>query len=225
MPEKPCRVCGRPATAARGLCQAHYHRWTKAGRPDLDAWPAEQRAREAAPPPPPPACRVCDRPAEQRGLCHAHYERWRRWGRPDLDEWVAAFREGRLNICTICGRGYNGYHGSQTCSRACDQERRRRAALAYFYALPPEQREEVYRRQMDRNRRASEARQVEIRCQGPGCDVTFRGMPGRKFCSKRCRDREAARHRDEIRKRVRDFDAARLATELIRKLEGEDEGS
>jgi integrase len=88
----PCRVpgctrVGRP----RGLCAGHYHRWRKAGSPELAAFAA------AAGPPllrgrPPAPCRVagCRHSSHHGELCSHHDHAWGEAGKPELGPWLAA---------------------------------------------------------------------------------------------------------------------------------------
>jgi len=160
-------------------------------------------------------CLVCCLKAVARsGLCHMHNERWRRWGKPAIEEWVQAYREERLNICEICGRGWNGYHGSRTCSTDCDMERRRRLALERWNAKSDEYREEMMRRSLARNRARAAERKVEIVCSI--CQEPFVGHNFRKTCNKpHCQYEAVRRNSNEINKKRRQIVyAARLGKQL-----------
>lgn len=93
-----CRVqrCGYGVSRS-GLCQLHYQRWDRSGRPDLDRWLADPPA--VLQPPPDAACRIghCELwPQGSAPLCHAHAATWRANGRPDLDVFAAGFAAGRV---------------------------------------------------------------------------------------------------------------------------------
>ncbi|MFD8532266.1 tyrosine-type recombinase/integrase [Streptosporangium canum] len=87
-----CRVPSCPTSISfttKELCQGHYQRWKKAGRPDLEAFSAEEAAamltrmmiRSCA-------IRGCRRVRKAKGLCNRHLYRWRSSGEPDLDIWA-----------------------------------------------------------------------------------------------------------------------------------------
>jgi integrase len=87
----PCGVEGcRRSARGLGLCQGHYLRWVKAGRPDLGAFTTAtdprwrlQRPNEV--------CRVaaCGYGVARGGMCPLHAQRFQRSGRPDLNAWLA----------------------------------------------------------------------------------------------------------------------------------------
>ena len=86
-----CAVPACPRSArGHGLCQGHYLRWVKAGRPSVDAFAAttDPRWRRQRPN---GACKVeqCGYGVACAGLCQLHHQRWHRSGRPDLDAWLA----------------------------------------------------------------------------------------------------------------------------------------
>ncbi len=135
-------------------------------------------------------CRICGEKATHAvGLCHTHGERWRRWGKPPVEEWVAAFLAGALNTCTVCGRTWNGYHGSRTCSPECEMERRRREALARWHAKSEAEKAAATRRAKERTQRRSEERLVTVAC--AICGAHFVGLPFRRFCSAPCRSKRS----------------------------------
>ncbi len=105
----PCLVpaCQRLARG-HGMCAGHHHRWTKAGRPDVDQFatttdPGWARQR------PNRACRIeaCGYGVARQGLCQSHAQRWERSGRADVDEWLAAgpplVRKPIADTCQIPG--------------------------------------------------------------------------------------------------------------------------
>jgi hypothetical protein len=85
-----CRVAGCERSArGLGLCQGHYLRWVKRGRPDLDvfATSTDPRWRRQQPN---QVCRVvgCGYGVARGGMCELHSRRWERSRRPDLDTWL-----------------------------------------------------------------------------------------------------------------------------------------
>lgn len=117
---------------------------------------------------PDPAPRICllcaEKSVSKVGLCHTHRERWGRWGKPPLEEWCQAFREQRLNACEVCGKGWNGHHGSRTCSDACDRKRRARIALERFHAMNPEARRRMSLLQQEAERDRRKALRSPMPC-------------------------------------------------------------
>lgn len=146
-------------------------------------------------------CELCDERAVTRGLCHTHDARWRRWGKPPRSEWIAAFREGRLNHCRICGNDFNGYHGAETCSPDCDAERRRRDALERWHGLPAEEKQTANARAKARRRQRSAAKKTRLTC--PICGTQFHDFPHKKFDKPECRRANEAIQRRDIRHRQR----------------------
>jgi integrase len=108
---KPCVFadCDRPRRH-HGLCNGHYLRWRKQGRPDLagfmaDPGPSQIGRRELG------ACTVrgCRYGLSGHGVCQRHRDKWERAGRPDVAVWAAAVpaleSDGRLecqlSFCTL----------------------------------------------------------------------------------------------------------------------------
>jgi hypothetical protein len=85
-----CRVGGcRRAARGHGLCQGHYLRWVKQGRPDLEVFTATTDpgwARQR----PNGCCRVdgCGYGLARSGLCQLHWQRFARSGGGDLQVWL-----------------------------------------------------------------------------------------------------------------------------------------
>jgi integrase len=82
--------CGRQS-AAYGLCQEHYRRWARAGRPDpgqfaATAQPVPRHGHAVL-----PECRVpgCGFGAKRHRLCPRHDRAWRRAAEPELNAWLA----------------------------------------------------------------------------------------------------------------------------------------
>jgi hypothetical protein len=173
MPEVPaCRLCEAPGVAALGLCNKHYHRYRAAGKPALEPWIEGQLALERdGGPSRRRRCLVCGQPADAWGLCHKHAERYRRAGKPELEPWVARQRaQDDLRVaCVICGTPFHAYQGRLTCSRACYEERLRRAARARLHAETPDRRAERLRRRNERDRLR--------RAAPPGDDAPGGGTP------------------------------------------------
>ncbi len=106
--------CPRPAQA-RDLCRGHRHRWTKAGKPDLDTYRSTTdpvtKGRGGL-----RACVVagCQRGIARAGLCHSHFGRWHTAGRPDQAAWSldqplilaqAGPRECQVSSCGLLVEG------------------------------------------------------------------------------------------------------------------------
>ena len=181
---------------------------------DLLRIPAGRAAcRQAARP-----CLVCGEPSVCRaGLCHTHQERWRRWGKPSPAEWAAAFREGRLNTCAVCGRHWNGYHGCRHCSPECRAAWKREVALARYHALSPEAKREAVHRSLARGRARRAARVEAKPC--AVCGTPFEGFPHQILCGRpRCRARNTTRGSRAYRDRRAAREAAELGAELERRL-------
>jgi integrase len=86
-----CRVAGCERSARGwGLCQGHYLRWVKQGRPDLELFAASTDPRWVRQQPN-QRCQVagCGYGSARSGMCQLHAQRWHRAGRPDLDRWLA----------------------------------------------------------------------------------------------------------------------------------------
>jgi hypothetical protein len=87
-----CAVTGCVRSSRRqGLCQAHFRRWDRAGRPEQQAWAAAADpsvlGHRSLRPCRWPGCR-CGQFRHQ--LCYAHARAWDTHGRPDLPRWLAA---------------------------------------------------------------------------------------------------------------------------------------
>jgi integrase len=82
--------CPRPLRA-RGLCQGHYNRWFRQGRPPLEEYRATTSpalsGRKAPRPCVAPGCRYC---RSYQGFCDWHDRAWKRAGRPDRAMWLPA---------------------------------------------------------------------------------------------------------------------------------------
>jgi len=85
----PCRVptCDRQQFLRR-LCDGHWQRWKRQGRPDMETFvhtvgPVTGHG-------PLNECTVdgCGYGVAQHGLCHTHFDRWKRAGRPDQASWL-----------------------------------------------------------------------------------------------------------------------------------------
>lgn len=79
--EATCSVAGCDRDVnARGLCKAHYYRWSRYGDPLGTPLPRAPRPRKVKPP-----CTIdgCARPQYGRGWCENHYARHRRTGTTD----------------------------------------------------------------------------------------------------------------------------------------------
>ena len=82
-------ACPRPVHA-RGLCQGHRFRWSKAGKPGLTddvrttdpVTKGRARLRSCAVP-------SCLRGSARRSMCHTHYRRWVSAAQPERDRWLS----------------------------------------------------------------------------------------------------------------------------------------
>lgn len=101
MGERTCTVdgCNRKHRA-RGLCQAHYHRWWK-----------KRRASD----PNAPRCTIdgCETHVDQHGWCNRHFQRWKTTGDP-LGSKQRKVRRCRVETCErphycmgYCSRHYH----------------------------------------------------------------------------------------------------------------------
>jgi len=163
-------------------------------------------------------CRVCDGKVVSRaGFCHRHNERWRRWGRPDPAEWAAAFVEGRLNTCAVCGKRWNGHHGGRHCSPACLAAWRRERALARYHALSPQEKRVASKRALERGRARRREGWSPRRC--VACGEEFLGPDWRVTCGARaCRSANITRGSRAYRARRAALEVAEAAAQLERKI-------
>jgi integrase len=99
LPDPTDAILGSPACWVPGcerrqqyrrLCDGHYKRWKRRGRPDLDTFiravePVSGHGRLGA-------CAVagCGYGRASQRLCRSHYDRWRRAGSPELSAWLAS---------------------------------------------------------------------------------------------------------------------------------------
>ena len=96
---KCCSVegCANPVIA-RGWCRAHYQRWWKRNREDVEVCLIED----------------CEEPASSRGWCIKHYNRWWRTGSPDI---VRHRHDGNRidrserKTCETCGQQFTAKAG------------------------------------------------------------------------------------------------------------------
>lgn len=81
--------CTRTARR-RGMCDRHFTRWDKAGRPPLEGFRPGGPPHGHAPLPS-GTCRApgCGFGVNLHGLCPRHYFRWRRAGKPEPGPWAA----------------------------------------------------------------------------------------------------------------------------------------
>lgn len=91
-----CRVTSCPtavSSAAKGLCDRHYHRWRKHPEEDFECWLVEEDvltvAHLAV-----AACAVrgCNRAHKGHLLCTRHGAAWDTAGRPDVEGWLGDVR-------------------------------------------------------------------------------------------------------------------------------------
>jgi integrase len=117
-----CLVDGCEVTVrAAGMCEGHFLRWAKAGRPDRGQLPAAVTAPWwGYGPLPSGRCRVsgCGFGVAQHGLCRRHADRWRSAGQPDPGPWAAAqpaVRQPAVPSCQISHCDVWAHPGSLFC--------------------------------------------------------------------------------------------------------------
>ncbi len=117
-----CLVGGcEMATRGAGMCEGHFLRWKKAGRPDRGQLPAAVTAPwHGHGPLPSGRCRVsgCGFGVARHGLCRRHADRWRNAGQPDPGRWAAAqpaIRQSAPPSCQISYCDVWAHPGSPFC--------------------------------------------------------------------------------------------------------------
>lgn len=73
-----------------------------------------------------PPCLVCGKQHFAFGLCKLHHARWQRRGRPPVGRWAELARDGRENVCVVCGEPFGGYKQRACRRKECRRELARR---------------------------------------------------------------------------------------------------
>ena len=141
----PCGVtaCER-AARLHGLCEGHYQRWQRHGRPDLGGFAESTSAAMRGHAPLHP-CQAagCGNGRTSHGLCQGHIRAWRRSGYPHIEAWLATLSPAHHHpphgLCAVASCELWATARTPLCSSHADQWRHRgRPNIATFAAAYPD---------------------------------------------------------------------------------------